>query len=169
MSDDEFEHVTTDAFVEIYESSSPIFEAIFREVRGLSKKKPEATMSASKVKVINRVLTDLLIILKGEPAGKYLDLLSDEALPQVSDAVLAMVQFETALEAFESRYRKYIQSQHYWITAELLEQWKKDEVEDGDEDDEDEDEDDEGEDDEDEDEDEDDEEDSGEAEKDSEK
>ena len=46
-------------------------------------------MSASKVKIINRVLTDLLAILKEEPAGKYLGALDDEALPQVSDAVLA--------------------------------------------------------------------------------
>jgi hypothetical protein len=96
-------------------------------------------MSASKVKIINRVLTDLLAILKEEPAGKYLGALDDEALRQVSDVVLAMVQFETALKTFESRYLKYIRSlgESRWITSELLAQWK-DEAgeadEDGDED-----------------------------------
>jgi hypothetical protein len=42
----EFEFVTTDANVEVYGASKPIFEGILKEVRELSKKKPEATMSA---------------------------------------------------------------------------------------------------------------------------
>jgi hypothetical protein len=44
----EFEHVTTNAAVERYVSSTPIFEGILREVRELSRKKPEATMSAGR-------------------------------------------------------------------------------------------------------------------------
>jgi hypothetical protein len=104
VSQQEFEGVTTDAAVEIYEASAPIFASILREVRELSRKKPEATMSASKVAIVNRILNDLLTILKDEPAGKYLYVLDDEALPQMSDAVLAMVQFESALTSFRSRY-----------------------------------------------------------------
>jgi hypothetical protein len=109
----------------------PIFEGLLKEVRELSRKKPEATMSASKVKLVNRVLTDLITILKGEPAGKYLDALENDALPQMSDAVLTMVQFETAIEAFQKRYYKYIDSasRHYWITSELLAAWESDEEE----------------------------------------
>jgi len=130
VSDDtEFEYITTDAAVEIFTSSAPIFEGLLKEVRELSKKKPEATMSAGKVKLINRVLTDLLTILKDEPAGKYLDALDDDALPQMSDAVLTMVQFETALASFRARYRKYIYNEHYWITSELLAAWKADDEE----------------------------------------
>lgn len=127
MSDDrEFEYITTETSVETFTSSAPIFEGLLKEVRELSKKKPEATMSVGKVKLVNRVLTDLLTILKDEPAGKYLDALDDDALPQVSDAVLMMVQFETALASFRSRYRKYVYNEHYWITSELLEAWKAD-------------------------------------------
>lgn len=127
MSDEtEFEHVTTDAFVEVFESSEPIFEGLIREVRELSKKKPEATMSASKVKLVNRVLTDLLTILKDEPAGKYLYALDDDTLPQMSDAVLTMVQFETALRSYRLRYYKRVYGEHYWITSELLAAWKND-------------------------------------------
>ncbi|WOJ89018.1 hypothetical protein RZS28_14570 [Methylocapsa polymorpha] len=127
MSEFEFEHITTKGAVETYQSSTPIFKGILQEVRGLSKKKPEATMSASKVKIVNRVLADLLTILKDEPAGKYLDVLDDEALPQMSDAVLTMVQFETALSAFYSRYHQYISvtRKSYWITEELLAEWDK--------------------------------------------
>lgn len=133
MSDNlEFEHVTTEAAVETYESSAPIFRGLLVEVRELSKKKPEATMSASKVKLVNRVLTDLLTILKDEPAGKYLFELDEDALPQMSDAVLTMVQFETALDSFRSRYydRLYSGGDYTWITSELLAEYNEDAKED---------------------------------------
>lgn len=125
MNDDiEFEHVTTNAVVEAYTSSSPIFAGVLREVRELSKKKPEATISAGKVKIINRILDDLLSFLKDEPEGKYLEALDDESLPQISDAVLTMVQFESALKSFHSRYYKRIRGDHYWITSERLAAWE---------------------------------------------
>jgi hypothetical protein len=122
----EFDHVTTDAAVDVYESSVPIFRGILREVRELSKKRPETTMSAGKVKIVNRVLSDLLVVLKDEPAGKYLEVLNDEALPQMSDAVLAMVQFESALASFHARYHKYVGSKQYWITQEIVAAWNED-------------------------------------------
>lgn len=125
-SSDRFEFVTTDAAAEIYEASNPIFEGILKEVRELSKKKPEATMNSGKVKLINRVLEDLLKILKDEPAGKYLYELDEDALPQVSDAVLTMVQFESALSSFQSRYCEYISDlgQRHWITKENVKKWQ---------------------------------------------
>lgn len=126
MSDeyeDEFEDVTTDAAVATYEASTPIFEGLIREIRELSRKKPDATMSAGKVKIVNRVLNDLLTILQAEPTGKYLEALDDESLPQVSDAVLTMVQFESALEAFKSKYHQYIDRERHWITQETLDAW----------------------------------------------
>jgi hypothetical protein len=120
---DEFEHVTTKASVEIYTASSPIFEGLLKEVRELSKKKPEATISSGKVKMINRVLEDLLVILKDQPAGKYLEVLDDATLPQMSDALLTMVQFESALKAFRSRFHRHVAGDWYWITGELLKEW----------------------------------------------
>ena len=133
-SNTEFEHVTTNAVVDTYNSSSGIFESLLREVKELSKKKPEATMNPEKVKIINRVLDDLLTFLKDEPTGKYLDTLDDETLPQMSDAVLVMVQFESALASFRQRYKKSIRylGAKIWITKELLAE--SDEAEDEDED-----------------------------------
>jgi len=122
----EFEDITTDAAVATYEASTPIFEGLIKEIRELSRKKPDATMSAGKVKMVNRVLNDLLNILKPEPTGKYLESLNDESLPQVSDAVLIMVQFESALEAFESKYYQYVDGDRYWITEETLDAWNAD-------------------------------------------
>jgi hypothetical protein len=133
----EFEHVSTEAVVDAYKATAPIFEGLLKEVRELSRKKPEATMSEGKVRIVNRVLEDLLTILKSEPSGKYLDLLDDKALPQMSDAVLTMVQFETSLKAFRARYYRVVHGDHYWITSELLEDWKNSEDEDVGEEDED--------------------------------
>jgi hypothetical protein len=47
-------------------------------------------MRASKVKMVNRVLEDLLVILKAQPEGKYLNPLDDATLPQMSDALLTI-------------------------------------------------------------------------------
>lgn len=135
-----FEHVTTDAAVKIYESANAVFEALLREVRELSKKKPDATLSKSKVTLINAVLNDLLTILNSEPEGKYLQALEDEDLPQVSDALMMMVQFNAVLTAFRARYYQSVKTgfatwQHYWVTKELLEAWGDEETQFEDEDD----------------------------------
>ena len=71
------------------------------------------------------VLVDLLSFLKEEPEGKYLDLLDDEELPQNSDAVLVMVQYEKALAAFRGRYHGRILGEYDWITEERLSNWRE--------------------------------------------
>ena len=43
----EFEFVTTKTIVATYNSTSDIFEGLFREIKGLSNKKREVTMSGS--------------------------------------------------------------------------------------------------------------------------
>lgn len=129
----DFEHITTDDAVKIYESAKGVFDALLREVRELSKKKPDATLSKSKVNLINAVLNDLLSILNKEPEGKYLQSLEDQDLPQVSDALMMMVQFNAVLNAFRDRYYKAVKTgyatwEHYWITGELLAGWDSEEV-----------------------------------------
>lgn len=108
--------------MEVYEAGQSIFQGLLKEIRELSRKKPDATMNPGKVKLINRVLVDLLTILKGEPTGKYLEVLDDESLPQISDALLVMVQFESALQAFEDNYFRKIEQfgQRYWITDQFV-------------------------------------------------
>ncbi len=124
----EFEPATTKAAVATYQSAIGVFTALLREVRELSKKKPDATLSASKVKLINNVLDDLLTFVKGEPEGKYLERLEDDDLPQVSDALMMMAQFNAALDAFNKRYHRYVkvgyERQHHWITVEQVAEWE---------------------------------------------
>jgi len=106
-----------------FSASSGVFGGLMKEMRELSKKKPDATLSVNKVKILNRILADIRILLKDEPQGKYLDLLDDDELPQNSDAVLVMVQHERALAAFEARYYVYLPDslERRWITKDEVE------------------------------------------------
>lgn len=121
----EYEYVTKASVVKEYRSSGVVFEGLLKEVRELSRKKPDATMSAGKVKIVNRVLDDLVGFLRDEPEGKYLERLDDAALPQVSDAVLVMVQFETALDAFKGRYMQRVSGKLQWVTEEMIAERKE--------------------------------------------
>ena len=119
------EHPTTEQVVAKYQSSSGVFVGVLSEMRELSKKKPDGTLNKRKVTIVNRVLDDLQDFLKDEADGKYLDLLDDEDLPQYSDAVLVMVQYENALSAFCSRYHGRIGGEVGWVTVERLQEWQK--------------------------------------------
>ena len=121
----EHEHVTTEAVVAAYQACSGMFAGVLSEMRELSKKKPDATLNKRKVGIVNRVLVDLQEFLGKEPEGKYLDLLDDEDLPQNSDAVLVMVQYEKALGAFRNRYQGMIGGDRGWVTEEKLREWQR--------------------------------------------
>lgn len=120
---------TTAAAVELYEATAEIFKGLIAEIRELSKKKPDATLSKGKVRIVNRVLEDLKIVLSAEPEKKFLDVLDDEDLPQTSDAVLIMVQYETALAEFAKRYHHFLitkpkpgrrsDSLYVWVTEDF--------------------------------------------------
>ncbi|RBI67359.1 hypothetical protein DQ400_09440 [Vreelandella sulfidaeris] len=122
--------VTTEEYVAIYNATNAIFLGLLKEIRELSKKKPDAIMSAGKVSIINRVLEDLRLFLDKEPEGKFLDVLDDENLPQTSDSVLIMCQYETALKAFKNKYyRSYkigqYASKQAWVTPEFLSEYQE--------------------------------------------
>jgi hypothetical protein len=121
--------VTTEDFVKTYLATNDIFCGLIKEIRELSKKKPDAIMSKGKVKIINRVLEGIKDILEAEPEGKFLDLLDDDELPQTSDAVLVMVQYETALRAFKKKYfQSYKAGPHdsktAWVTPEFVKEYE---------------------------------------------
>ena len=128
--------VITEKAVSTYLATNDIFSGLLKEIRELSKKKPDAIMSAGKVKLVNRVLEDLKQILDTEPEGKFLDLLDDNDLPQTSDAVLAMVQFETALKSFRSKYYQSYGTTYNlrssWVTPEFIKEYERYEAEEDD-------------------------------------
>ena len=80
--------------------------------------------------IVNRVLEDIKNILEVEPKGKYLDLLDDDELPQTSDAVLVMVQYETALMAFKKKYFQSYKTgfndfKASWVTPDFVKSYEE--------------------------------------------
>lgn len=109
---------TTAEAVATYDATINIFEGMFRDLKELSKKKPDATMSAFKVGQINRILGDIRAFVKDEPEAKYLDLLDDEQLPQIGDAVIVMAQYEGALKGFRERHYGWDGMNQRWFVEE---------------------------------------------------
>jgi hypothetical protein len=99
---------------------SPMLDSALNEMREFAKKKQDGLVSETKVKLINRLLTDLKQIARNEPSASYLDLLSESGLPQNSDAVLVLGQYRSALNSFRSNHLKMIDHSRTWITREWL-------------------------------------------------
>jgi hypothetical protein len=107
---------TSKALVEAYEECAPQLFALQTEIRELAKKKPETTLSKNKVSLINRVLRDIQGHFSQESGGKYLQLLDEETLPQLSDAVLIIAQFSAVLSQFKDRYHRWNGTETDWHT-----------------------------------------------------
>ena len=105
---------TTQEKVNIYETTAPLLAALYEEIQALSKKKHDGTSNQSKVQLINRLLVDIKELLKDEPDNKYLDLISDEDLPQYSDVVLILSQYSASLNKFEDKYYGWNGTEHTW-------------------------------------------------------
>lgn len=108
-------YYTTREKADQFDSVISVFTALLREVKELGKKKPDATLSKSKVALLNRVLIDARQVLAGEAESKYLELLEEDDLPQYSDAILVMSQFEGALTAFRDRHYGYSNGETQWF------------------------------------------------------
>ena len=99
--------VVTDEQVGLYNTINPLIHSIFNELKDFSKKNQNDPINLTKVKMINRLLVDAQIILKDEPSIDYLDLLEEEQLPSISDAVLIVSQYVSALKTFHSEHYHY--------------------------------------------------------------
>ncbi|MGJ8679209.1 hypothetical protein [Paraglaciecola sp.] len=97
---------------EAYDSFFEVFSHLYKELKALGSKKPAETLSESKVKIVNRLLEDMRKIMEEEPEYKYLDMLDSEMLPQYSDAILILSQYEGALKGFKERYFGYDEYKH---------------------------------------------------------
>lgn len=107
---------TTQKKVDAYNSFYEVFSHLYKELKVLTGKRPAETLSESKVRIVNRLLQDIKDLMEGEPENKYLDLLDDETLPQYSDAILILSQYEGALKSFKER--------HYgWDIANMETRW----------------------------------------------
>ncbi len=87
-----------------HDDLAPLLAAMFKEFQEAARKKPDAVLNAQKVRIVNRLLTDVLAILDGEPSRTYLELLKEDDLPQNSDVTLMLGQVVAAMDAFKERY-----------------------------------------------------------------
>ena len=115
------ESAPTDKQVQKIEYLSPMLDSALAEMREFSKKKQEGIVSETKIKILNRFLTDLREVLSGEESANYLDPLDEEKLPQNSDAVLVLGQYRAALDSFSKKHQKRVNYKITWITKEWIE------------------------------------------------
>ncbi|MDR7071035.1 hypothetical protein [Fictibacillus barbaricus] len=99
-----------------YDLLYPMLESALQEVREFSKKKQDGVLNPLKVKLLNRLLTEIKNdVLTFDSSNDYLDLLDDETLPQNSDAVLILGQYEAAMKQFKAKYYGYNSGRGEWI------------------------------------------------------
>ncbi len=130
------ETAPTEEDVKRFRFLSPMLDSALLEMREFAKKKQDGIVSGTKIKILNRLLTDIKDIVKQEESASYLDALSEEELPQNSDAVLILGQYRAALDSFESRNKQTINYKNTWITKEWIEENVEKEYDEDDEEDE---------------------------------
>ena len=115
---------------------SPMLDSALHEMREFAKKKQDGIVSATKVRILNRLLTDLREVVSKEESVRYLDLLDEKEIPQNSDAVLVLGQYRAALDSFEeAHYHSGVGYSRKWHTKEFFEQFQADEDDDDEEED----------------------------------
>jgi hypothetical protein len=110
----------TEQDVATYERFFPMLQAFHREMSELSKKKQDGIMNALKIRNINRLLVDLKSLIEKDPSKDYVELLDEEELPQNSDAVLLLSQWQAALHQYKNRHygRESSHEPERWFTVE---------------------------------------------------
>jgi hypothetical protein len=115
--------VPSNAQVERFAYLSPMLDSALSEMREFAKKKQDGIVSTTKIRLLNRLLTDVRGVLQGEDSVSYLENLSEEQLPQNSDAVLILGQYRAALDSFKERHFRYTASHtRTWITREWVDE-----------------------------------------------
>lgn len=114
--------VTTIERAAKHDALLPLVRAMFREFQDLSKKKPDGVLNKRKAEIVNRLMREVIEIVEGEPTRVHLDLLDEDDLPQNSDVVLMLGQAVAAMEAFRTKYHRYvaIRGGIVWVTEDNL-------------------------------------------------
>lgn len=97
-------YLPSKADIEHFEMLFHMLLADLEEIKELSKKKQDGVLNQGKVKILNKKLEKIKVILTKEPTNEFLELLDEESLPTNSDAVLMLVQFKSAMELFKIKF-----------------------------------------------------------------
>lgn len=103
-----------------YDRLFPMLVAAHREMSELSKKKQDGIVNPLKIRNINRLLTELRKLLAKDPSLEFVELLDEDTLPQNSDVVLLLSQWQAALQQYKQRHSVLdpIEHQNRWSTVE---------------------------------------------------
>lgn len=94
----------SDEQIALYDTITPLLKSLYNEIKDFSKKNQNDPLNVSKVRIINRLLVRVKEMLKNESSIDFLDLLEEEQLPSISDAVLVVSQYIAALDTFYSNH-----------------------------------------------------------------
>lgn len=89
---------------EKYEMLYPLLSSMLHEMKEFSKKKQDESLNKLKVKMINKILSQVKDMLSGEPSNEFLDLLDEDTLPSNGDSVLIISQYKAAMDQFRGKY-----------------------------------------------------------------
>lgn len=101
-----------------YDRLVPMLGAAHREMTELSKKKQDGIVNELKIKMLNRLLTQLGKVIENDPSHDFVDTLDEDTLPQNSDAVLILSQWKAALAQFHSKHYGFDGTTNRWFTQE---------------------------------------------------
>ena len=97
-------YYTTEEKADTHETMMPLLQAMYAEIKELSKKKPDSAVSKNKIKIVNRLLEKIRFVLSDEDSIGFLDLLDEDDIPQSSDVTLILSQYVAAMKAFHNKY-----------------------------------------------------------------
>lgn len=103
-----------------YDRLVPMLEAAHREMTELSKKKQDGIVNELKIKMLNRLLTQLAKVIENDPSHGFVDMLDEDTLPQNSDVVLILSQWKAALSQFHKKHYGFdaTTGKNRWFTEE---------------------------------------------------
>lgn len=111
---EDIEYYTTQSKAQIHDAMTPLIKSMYSEFKEISKKKPESAVSKNKIKIANRLLERLRIILADEDTIEFLDILDEDDVPQASDVTLILSQYVASMEAFHDKYFGWDGSKSIW-------------------------------------------------------
>jgi len=120
------ERAPTAAMVKKYVFLSPMLDSALAEMREFAKKKQDGIVTATKIKILNRLLSDVREVLAREESVNYLEPLDEQELPQNSDAVLILGQYKAALNSFHDAHYRWAANTQRWVTQEWIDEYERD-------------------------------------------
>lgn len=107
---------TTTEKASIHDTVMPLLDSMYLEFKELSKKKPDAAVSKSKISIANRLLLKVREVLADEASVDFLDMLDEDDVPQTSDVTLILSQYVAAMNGFKEKFHGWNGNDSDWFT-----------------------------------------------------